>query len=347
MAVLIDQQQNYKALFGATFRSSAIFFKPSGVKTTISFSNYWQFKNSLDVGIVVTTRLMDGSLASRTQVGFEDGSVLNIDVNEIDEGSIEIEAFSNNNLRIPYAAIMAVYETEASISMVHSYGRNHSLIELEDGNSITEGREKLLDFAADDPQVTNSAVFHNGHMPVAEQTAKLIVTDHLGVDHETSFEIPAMRPFETVMFEVERIFPDVKSCLDGKDGWASVHFDNHSSFTRLLILWRHEQSRELQVTHSNFDYSEHQTDMVKTDMPAYMKVPEIPGVEDTNVVVYPKFSPGTYELLQGDNKERQSFAKGFQITPIVDTLAFRNTDGFMPSRLVTAAWKAGKQPPTL
>ena len=61
MAVLIDQQQNYKALFGATFRSSAIFFKPSGVKTTISFSNYWQFKNSLDVGIVVTTRLMMGA----------------------------------------------------------------------------------------------------------------------------------------------------------------------------------------------------------------------------------------------------------------------------------------------
>ena len=195
--------------------------------------------------------------------------------------------------------------------MVHSYGRNHSLIELEDGNSITEGRESCWTLRHD-PQVTNSAVFHNGHMPVAEQTAKLIVTDHLGVDHETSFEIPAMRPFETVMFEVERIFPDVKSCLDGKDGWASVHFDNHSSFTRLLILWRHEQSRELQVTHSNFDYSEHQTDMVKTDMPAYMKVPEIPGVEDTNVVVYPKFSPGTYELCKVTTRKDRVSLKDFK-----------------------------------
>ena len=50
MKRVINQDDNYAAKFGAIFRSSAIFFKPKNIKTTISFSNYWKFKNGLDVG---------------------------------------------------------------------------------------------------------------------------------------------------------------------------------------------------------------------------------------------------------------------------------------------------------
>ena len=48
-------------------------------------------------------------------------------------GSCEVEAFSACDLRIPYSAIMGVYETKDAITMVHSYSRTYSQIEVEDG----------------------------------------------------------------------------------------------------------------------------------------------------------------------------------------------------------------------
>ena len=141
MSRIINQEANFAGDFGVAFRSSAIFYKLKNIKTTISFCNYWDFKNNLEVGLVITFRNMCGALVKRKEIEFSKGNVINLTVEEIEEGSVEVEAFSSKNLRIPYAAIMCIYETENSISMVHSYGRNHSLIELEDNKVITEARE--------------------------------------------------------------------------------------------------------------------------------------------------------------------------------------------------------------
>ena len=52
-------------MFGAAFRSSAIFYKPKNIKTTVSFSDYWKFKNNIKVGIVSTIRRLNGGLVLR------------------------------------------------------------------------------------------------------------------------------------------------------------------------------------------------------------------------------------------------------------------------------------------
>ena len=135
MSVLIDQNKNYSAQFGSIFRSSAIFYVPNQIKTTITVSNYWDFKNNLEVGLLFSVRDMEGNLIERRERYFENGLVINEDTWPISEGSVEVEAFGSRNLKIPYAAVMGVYEAENSITMVHSYGRNHNLIELEDGNN--------------------------------------------------------------------------------------------------------------------------------------------------------------------------------------------------------------------
>ncbi|MFL0658890.1 hypothetical protein AB7294_04125 [Cylindrospermopsis raciborskii UAM/DH-MRr] len=126
----IKQADNFSAKFGEVLRSSSIFWitQNSNTKTTISLSNYWQFKNNLDVTILVSWRSMRGELLKRHKVEFEFFNVLNLacPFDEF-EGSCEIETFCLNNLRIPYSAIMAVYETKDSISMVHSYTRTYSL----------------------------------------------------------------------------------------------------------------------------------------------------------------------------------------------------------------------------
>ena len=337
MGSVIDQDKNYRADFGNIFRSSAIFYKPSGIETTITVSNYWDFKNSLQIGLMFSIRDMQGQLLNRYVRYFEDQNVLNFSVDEIDEGSIEIEAFGSRNLRIPYAAVMAIYETSDSVSMVHSYGRNHSLTELEDGNSLTTGRESCWTLRAD-PDIENGAVFHNGHLPVDSQTGTLIITRRDGENLETECSLDAIAPYETRRFDVEELSPGYKDFLNKEDGWATIHFNNHSSFTRLLILWRHVPSGHVKVTHSNFDYTSHSTNTLQAEKPAYMKIPsEIIDETDCEVVVYPKFTRGRYTW--GLNGTRTSFETGTFI-PLQDakhdSLTFSRTDGELPSRIVTA-----------
>ena len=339
MGRLINQEENYAANFGATFRSSAIFYKPVGIKTTISFSNYWGFKNNLNVGLVSTVRKKCGELVSRKELSFSDGKVINLEVTEVDEGSIEIEAFSSSNLRIPYAAIMVVYEDENSISMVHSYGRNHSLIELENDKAIVEGRESCWTIRAGD-SVKNTAVFHNGHVPLSEQKGYLAVTTQQGKELGYEVVIPALRPFETLLFCIEEIVPNISELLDNEIGWASIHFASQSSFTRLLVSWKDEKTNQFQVTHSNFDYTSHITNTISSDKPAYMV---LPLVKDRlpDVIVYPKFSPGVYSLstsaIQSACESNTiDFEGGVVLSTDFDIIKFRRKDGKLPARIVTA-----------
>ena len=329
MGCLINQESNYAGDFGAAFRSSAIFYKPKNVKTILSFSNYWEFKNSLSVGLLVTFRDMNGGLVARREVDFADGNVLNIEVQEVEEGSVEVEAFSCKNLRIPYAAIMAVYETENSISMVHSYGRNHSLIELEDGKGITQARESCWTLRASE-NISNLAIFHNGHVALEEQEGKFSVVREDGTEETAKFVIPALKPFETFVFDAEQIFPQLVEYLDDGIGWGTLHFESQSSFTRLLIVWKNSVTGEVQVTHSNFDYSSHETNTVDSAKPAYMVLPTVYG-EIPDVLVYPKFSSGTY-LANGEDE----FSSGLIMQDNPSVLSFSRTDGELPARIVTA-----------
>ena len=330
MGLLINQEANYAGQFGAVFRSSAIFFKPKGIKTTISFSNYWKFKNGYKVGIVFTTRNLKGKLISRKEVSFEKSNVINYEVVNLEEGSVEVEAFSSDNLRIPYAAIMVIYESKRGVSMVHSYARNHSLIELEDDNVILQARESCWTLRVAG-NTSNKAIFHNGHIALEAQEAVFKVSRVDGVEEQIKFTIPKVEKFETVIFDAEVIFPELKQFLGKQDAWGTLHFDSQSSFTRLLILWENLEYGEVQVTHSNFDYSAHQTNMVESSKPAYMVLPLICN-EIPTAIVYPKFATGNYIL-----NERERFSSGIVINGKHLNLAFQREDGQLPARIVTAA----------
>ena len=340
MGSLINQEDNYAANFGSAFRSSAIFYKPRDIKATISFSNYWKFKNNVEVGLVASTRDMKGNIVSREDLEFKVGNVLNLEVNSIEEGSIEIEAFSSRNLRIPYAAIMVVYETENAVSMVHSYGRNHSLIELEDEKAITEARESCWTLRGK-PNVTNHAIFHNGHVALKPQECVFIVTRNDGVERKLVIDMPLIEAFETFEFHAEEMFPELHEFLGGKIGWGTLHFESYSSFTRLLIIWKNSETKEVQVTHSNFDYSAHSTNSVESTKPAYMQLPnvyeQLPGV-----IVYPKFTTGNYLV----NNVTQ-FSNGISFLSDIAEVTFSRTDGELPARIVTSIFGAESGEQTL
>lgn len=336
MSVKIDQRQNYSADFGGIYRSSGLFYKPKGVKCTISVSNYWEYKNQLNVGLIYSVRDMKGKLVKRKEYNFNDTNVLNIEVTEVEEGAIELEAFSSQNLRIPYAAIMAIYETETNVSMVHTYGRNHSLIELEDKSGVIDAKESCWRVRSE-ANIRNVAYFHNGHLPVEKHQAKLILSNHTHAEHEILFDVDKIEPFETVAFDIDTIFPSNRAFLDGHDGWASVHFDNNSSFTRLLITWRDKETNEFQVTHSNFDYSEHQTNLVKAQKPAYMKLPAVNDNCASDVIVYPRTTAGKYSVTFSKDQHEFDSKSYVHLRDLdMNSLEFSREDGELPSRIVTA-----------
>ena len=107
---LIDQKKNYKADYGFINRSSAIFYVINKkIKTNLSILNYWKIKNNVEVAILVTFRDLKGSIKDRKIYNFDNKNVINVNEYPFDEGSVEIEAFGKQNLRIPYAAIMGMY----------------------------------------------------------------------------------------------------------------------------------------------------------------------------------------------------------------------------------------------
>ena len=338
---LIDQKKNFSNNFGAIYRTSAIFYIPKNIKTYICILNYWEFKNNIKVGIVVTIRYLNGKLFSREEKNFNHSNVLVISNFGVSEGSIEIEAFGNQNLRIPYAAVMGVYEGKKSKNMVHTYVRNHSIIELGEKKAIIKARESCWTIK---PDFKNRAIFHNGHIKIKKQFAKLILNNQDGKEISKKFLIPELNAFETFIFDIKKIFPNFKKFLSKKYGFATLHFDNNSSFTRLLLIWSNKNNNEFQTTHSNFDYSTYNTNKIKTKKGGEMTIPKLPKeIEKVKLIVYPKFEKGEY-FYKFNEQKKNFFNKGFikSMDKNINKVGFFNKKNYIPSRIVTGM--SGKWP---
>lgn len=329
--------------YGSVFRSSAVFYyrNDGNIRTTISFLDYWKFKRDLTVAAIASVRDMDGNLLSRTQIDFGNGAVINFRpaADSVIEGSIEIEIFSTKNMVIPYAAVVAAYESRRGLSLVHSYGRHYYPHEIEEGKTITHGREgcwTLRDAAG----VRSFCVFHNGGGTYPEQTARLSVANDGGEIREAEIRLPALKPYQTVSLCPREHIRDLVSFLGGGCGHASLRFEVCNSFTRMLIGNEQVNGDDFQVTHSNFDYRQHGTDLVDAaEQVAYMVVPAMKG-QRRRLIVYPQSFPGAYEVSNPGSGFHRKFQSGEPLFADVaegtQTFRFRRLDGPFPTRLVTA-----------
>ncbi len=333
--LFLDQNKNNNAEFGSVFRSSAIFYIPPNIKTTICISNYWYFKNNIKISLLMTIRNLEGKTISRKELSFNSSNVISISKFGIKSGSVEIEAFGNINLRIPYAAVMAIYEAHRSISMVHAYTRNHSIIELEDQNCILSAKESCWSVK---PRFINKAIFHNGHINLNKQKARLILTNQDGKDKVYKFEIPNLNAYQTFIFDIKKIAPNFNKFLKNKEGWATVNFESKSSFTRLLIIWQDIHKKEMQVTHSNFDYSNYITNKLFSKKGVQMTFPKFSNLlQEINLITYPKFEKGDYSYCLSGNKPNK-FNTGFikKIDSEISFVNFKKKNNILPTRIVTA-----------
>lgn len=334
--VKINQEDNYNANFGYCLRSSSIFYVPGKpIKTSIVLSDYWKFKNNIKVFILVSYRNLKGDLIKREEINFEESSVTELNIPNDLVGSCEVEAFSNEDLRIPYSAIMVVYEGSKSISMVHSYSRVYSPLEIEDKKTICDGNEGCW-VLKDTNQIESFAVMHNGSSAYQKQIIKLTATNYLGDCKAIEVPINSLKPYQTVVIKPRKYFPDICEFLQGREGSCVIQFKVSNSFTRLLLGWLTKDKSQIQVTHSNFDYSIHETNLIDaTYNYGHMQIPNLSN-KKVFALIYPDRSPGHYSICSDIMDEIPIQENLYSFETKSQDIKFKRNDGKLPARIVTA-----------
>lgn len=336
----ISQKKSFAEGFGDVLRSSAIFYvrQSAEISTTISFMNYWKAKRGIDVAVIATTRTMDGSLIGRNRLRFSEGEVINFlpVLDGVDEGSVEIEIISTENLVFPYPALMALYETPTSISMVHSYARVYSRHEMEENKTVTRGEESNWTLR-DGDAVRSFGVFHNGASIQPAQQLHLTVRSLDGRRRDVDINIAALAPYESFKLVPADHIHDLSAFLEGSPGQATLSFQLRESFTRMMVGNERIDRSDFQVTHSDFNFNRHKTDSVgQSDLAGFLRVPELRGLERW-VVVYPEQDPGKYCVTDGRNEHDFNSGEPLQI-PVENGHAifvFNRIDGALPTRINT------------
>ena len=263
MTVFLDKAHNNT--HGVVLRSSGIFYykKSSDFKTTISLLNYWKIKRGIDVTIICSTRKLDGTLVLRERIQFDTSDVINyiphiagITEQSDFEGSVEVEAFSSEDLVIPYAAIMVIYESKFGISMTHTYGRIYSMHEIEEGNILPICEETCCHSLLSSKKGKSYFIFHNGSYTTPAQESVLSLLNHLGQRITEKLRLNALNPYETVKIDPRNYFENYDQFLNNNPGNLSISFTlNKTAFPRLLSVNESLDKNDFQVNHSNFNLS--------------------------------------------------------------------------------------------
>lgn len=356
MAVKTDQKDALNQSYGDILRSGAIFYFELSDKltTTLSFLNYWKTKNKLEeIAIIANVRKLDGTFCFRERLSFEEVNVINyrpskkmLGDNFI--GSVEIEIISIKNLKVPFPGIIAIYETDKGISMVHTYGRTYSNHEVEEKRTITEGHCSCWSIL--DDKLTHSCfIGHNGNQILPSQKIQIVVTNHKELQKSIDISLPEVRPYGTFIVKLADYFSDIVTFLESKPGHVSLDYKLNNSFARLLIINRRNDFTDMQLTHSNFNYKKNQTDTVQAKEPlAFMHLPPLTDGE-SSLQIYPDMHPGKYIYTVEENGNNYiPLASLMTTSRSLDNnksqiLRIKNLEGEIPSRLVTGLRVSMKQ----
>ena len=259
------------------------------------------------MAICVTLRDSKGTFVDRRHIDFTNQSVIVIDDkfwnSDKHLGSVEVEYFSLKNLVIPYAAVIGAYQTNLGLTYIHTYSRNYSNHEMENGFKVMESCESNWTIR-DSKEVESFTILHNGFLKVDAQEIKIKITSESGRVIEKKYFINALNPYEILEIVPQNYFPDLPNWLNNEQANCSISFKINGAFTRTLVGNRTKTMTDMQVTHSNFAYNHHQTDFVDTDK-GFLPYPNF-NIKEGQINIYPDMPNGEY-FIDYDLKEKKSF----------------------------------------
>ena len=352
-----SEQSAARMKMNVCHRSSAIFFAQVGkmVDTRLTFLNHFLLKRDIpEVKCVVTFRALDGTQISQTNFNVTEPRTYSVTVRDFVGsefvGSAEIEFLSEYNLGVPFCATMAIYKSQNGYCQLHAYSRTYNTEE------ITEDRvyQKAAEIGwtlRDTEDVQSLAILHNGPES-ANGKINIRITNSAGERVDLVLPIATIPAYGSLQIVPSEHY-DVKSFLAGQPGHGAVFFPASRAFPRMCCGNRRVNADgdvlDLQLTHSNFNYSVHQTPRLNVGEKAFSFLPHLPQGE-LSLVVYPHYAQ-TEEVVAEAGGRRHMLRNdqiGMLPAQMGGSFVFETSDRRgLPNRLVNgliADWKSKALP---
>ena len=312
------------------------------VDTEISLLNHFILKRGIsDVVATVEFRDLRGELVTEYKMNMDEPRAYSIlaseQINGAFVGSIYVYFNSNENLAVPFCAVMCTVKTNNSVCGVHTYGRRLEQKEL--GGSLDFSNTVETGWTARDTSTVKSfAVLHGGHERLSldvkleisnAKNEKLIVnSDYI------------LEPYGTLIIQPQDLSADVVPHLGGEKGHIKVYISGLSGiFPRMLCgnftstIKTHcnlNEASEMQFTHTNFDFSTIEQPDSGSSM-GYYNQPSVPAGYG---IIYPV---ETSKKIKVGSKAYSSHSMHHIEIDSMSQIEVKAEDTNLPSRFVAAA----------
>ena len=312
------------------------------VDTEVSLLNHFILKRGInDVVATIEFRGINGDLVKSKKINMNEPRVYSVRASEHLSGaflgSIYIYFNSNENLAVPFCAVMCAIKTQNSVCGVHTYGRRLEQNEL--GSSLDLNKTVETGWTTRDTnEVKSFAVLHGGH-------ARLTIDVQLEISNAKNEKLLIERdcvlePYGTLIIVPQDLSEKVVPHLGNEKGHIKVYVDGLGGvFPRMLcgnFLASSQTSvnlnevSEMQFTHTNFDFSiVEQPDAGSSS--GYYNQPSLPAGYG---IVYPVET--TKDISIGRNNYVSNSMHHIEIDSM-SQLEVTAEDTNLPSRFVTAA----------
>ncbi|PPR61449.1 MAG: hypothetical protein CFH10_01156 [Alphaproteobacteria bacterium MarineAlpha4_Bin2] len=292
------------------FRASAIFYAEVNEQRTthVGFLNYWREKNGVpSVGALLSLRDAAGELRGRQYFKVEQFSY-QIDVRDLVEvadnpgasfiGTIEVEIFSNEDLKFAFPALFVFYETARGISYVHTNQRIYNdPLDRRRGDPFNR---RQTGFDVHCQNGTKPFVFViNGSEPVPDATADVTLFNQIGRKMTRRVALGDLPPFAARRLAIDEI-EGVSTFLGEDIGFLKLELPLGNIFNRFTCGTESKSGDWIGITHSYFDCLEHGdyygSSAFGPDVhPCFVPVNLIEGFE-TEVIFYPIMAPANLRM---------------------------------------------------
>jgi hypothetical protein len=238
VSTLQDKVAQKKAV---NHNSSTVFiavYNPNrGIDTEVSLLNHFILKRGIsDVIATVEIRELDGTLIKSFKLYMSEERVYSVRLGEYIKtafiGSIYVFFQSNENLAVPFCAVMCSIKSANSVCGVHTYGRRLEQKEL--GTPIDLQKTIETGWTARDSNTIKSfAALHGGafeldlevKLEISNSTNKVLLI-------QRNFKL---EPYGTLILVPQHCSDDVISHLGGKKGHIKVYIEGlRGVFPRML-----------------------------------------------------------------------------------------------------------------
>ena len=310
--------------------------------TEVSLLNHFIVKRDIsDVVATVEFRDINGDLVISKKINMNEARVYSVRASEYLSGeflgSIYVYFNSNENLAVPFCAVMCAIKTQNSVCGVHTYGRRLEKNELGSSLDLTNTVETGW-MARDTNEVKSFAALHGGHKRLALNFQLEITNaknEKLLIESDCVLE-----PYGTLIIVPQDLCEKVVPHLENEKGHIKVYVNGLGGiFPRMLCGNFLASSKtganlnevsEMQFTHTNFDFSiVEQPDAGSSS--GYYNQPSVPAGYG---IVYPVET--TKEILIGRKNYVSNSIHHIEIDSMSQLgVSAKNTN--LPSRFVTAA----------